>query len=385
MEIVLKSKVTRDEYTDYIQQAFDLKVEDVAEVRIPNNLNLNSMGDWNIGVICGASGSGKSTILRSLGDVSECAFDDNKPLISNFDTMTPEEASSILCAMGLASVPTWIRPFSSLSNGEKYRAEVAKKVSMGGGIILVDEYTSVVDRNVAKSMSNALQKYIRKEKKQIILATCHYDILDWLQPDWIYDLNKGGTLERGDCLRQRPQIQLQVYRTEYDTWEFFKKHHYMTAEMSKTAWCYCFTWNNQLVGFAGLLPQIGRGVGRAMRMSRLVVLPDFQGLGIGGKILNFMAGICKEDGYKFYIKTINPRIGFHLSNSTIWKPTAHNGKDRTSDEFRVINGKYKHIYTRASYCFKYIGEGIQGYEDLMKDVGRMRYDKSMEGQLTFDW
>ena len=379
MEIVLKSNVNRDEYTDYIQEHFDLSVGDVAEVHIPNNLHLSRLGDWNIGVICGASGSGKSTILRSLGEIKDVEFDNSKPLISNFAPMTPQEASSILCAMGLASVPTWIRPYSSLSNGEKYRAEVAKRVSSEGGTILVDEYTSVVDRNVAKSMSNALQKYIRREKKQIILATCHYDILEWLQPDWIYDLNKGGVLEKGDCLRQRPQISLQVYRTEPDTWELFKKHHYMTQELNRSAMCFCFTWENQLVAFASILPQIGKGVGKAMRMSRLVILPDFQGLGLGGKILDFMGGICCANGFKFYIKTVNPRMGYHLEYSDKWKPTNHNGKLRT--EKKVVN-KYGRLLVRPSYCFKYIGEGIEGYKDLMQNVNKMRYNKSMEGQLN---
>ena len=381
MDIVLKSNVNRDEYTDYIQEHFDLSVGDVAEVHIPNNLHLSRLGDWNIGVICGASGSGKSTILRSLGEIKEVEFDNSKPLISNFAPMTPQEASSILCAMGLASVPTWIRPYSSLSNGEKYRAEVAKRISseIGGGIILVDEYTSVVDRNVAKSMSNALQKYIRREKKQIILATCHYDILEWLQPDWIYDLNKGGVLEKGDCLRQRPQISLQVYRTEPDTWELFKKHHYMTESLNKSAACFVFLWDKQIVAFAAILPQIGKGVGKAMRMSRLVILPDFQGLGLGGKILDFMGGVCCANGFKFYIKTVNPRMGYHLEHSDKWKPTNHNGKLRT--EKKVVD-KYGSLLVRPSYCFQYIGEGIEGYNDLMQNVNKMRYDKSMEGQLN---
>lgn len=382
MEIVLKSNVNRDEYTDYIQDHFDLSVGDVAEVHIPNNLNLSRLGDWNIGVICGASGSGKSTILHSLGEIKEVEFDNNKPLISNFSPMTPQEASQILCAMGLASVPTWIRPYSSLSNGEKYRAEVAKRISSEsvGGIILVDEYTSVVDRNVAKSMSNALQKYIRKEKKQIILATCHYDILEWLQPDWIYDLNKGGALEKGDCLRQRPQISLQVYRTEPDTWQLFKKHHYMTQELNSSAMCFCFTWENQLVAFAAILPQLSKGVGKAMRMSRLVILPDFQGLGLGGKILDFMGGICLANGYKFYIKTIHFRMGLHLEHSNKWKPTIYNGKLRKKKE-EVNDIRCRRLFTRKSYCYKYNGNSVDGYESLMKPTRKMRYDKSMEGQL----
>ena len=235
-----------------------------------------------------------------------------------------------------------------------------------------------MDRNVAKSRSNDLQKYIRKEKKQIILATCHYDILEWLQPAWIYDLNKGGALEKGDCLRQRPQISLQVYRTEPDTWQLFKKHHYMTQELNRSAMCFCFTWENQLVAFAAILPQIGKGVGKAMRMSRLVILPDFQGLGLGGKILDFMGGVCCANGFKFYIKTVNPRMGYHLEHSDKWKPTNHNGKLRT--EKKVVD-KYGSLLVRPSYCFRYIGEGIEGYNDLMQNVNKMRYDKSMEGQL----
>lgn len=66
--IVLKSQVRKDEYTEYIQEAFDLQVGDVSKVCVPNKLRLESLGDWNIGVICGASGSGKSTILKHLAE-----------------------------------------------------------------------------------------------------------------------------------------------------------------------------------------------------------------------------------------------------------------------------------------------------------------------------
>ena len=380
MEIVLKSNVNRDEYTDYIQDHFDLSVGDVAEVHIPNNLNLSRLGDWNIGVICGASGSGKSTILHSLGEIKEVEFDNNKPLISNFSPMTPQEASQILCAMGLASVPTWIRPYSSLSNGEKYRAEVAKRISSEsvGGIILVDEYTSVVDRNVAKSMSNALSKYIRKHNKKIILATCHYDIFEWLQPDWIYDLNKGGALERGDYLRQRPQISLSVYRTTYDTWNIFKKHHYMTEEMNKSASCFVCSWGKQLVAFVGVLPQPSGYFDKAVRGTRTVVLPDFQGLGIGSSITDFIASIYKQAGYRYFTKTVNPKLGEYRNHSEKWKTTSKNGRI-IRPSVSKLNKKQK---LRASYCHEYVGEGLCGYEELIKPIEQMRYDKSMEGQLT---
>ena len=59
-----------------------------------------------------------------------------------------------------------------------------------GETILIDEWTSVVNRDVAKSMSFALQRYVRQKNLKIIIASCHYDIIEWLQPDWVYNLNK---------------------------------------------------------------------------------------------------------------------------------------------------------------------------------------------------
>lgn len=390
--IVLKSQVKCDSYTEYIQKAFDLQVGDVSKVCIPNKLRLETLGTWNIGVICGASGSGKSTILKHLaqsekGVIANPAFDSSKCLISNFDTMSPKDATMLLSQMGLASVPTWIRPFNVLSNGEQYRASLAKAVcdATDGEIIFVDEYTSVVDRNVAMSMSNALQKYIRKHNKKILLATCHYDIFDWLRPDWIYDLNKGGALERGDYLRRpRPQIELQVYRTTCDTWERFKKYHYMTAELNEAATCFVFTWQNKLVAFYSILPLPNGSYKNAYRGHRLVVLPDFQGFGLGGKISEWVGGVLMNNGKTLYCKTVNPAIGIYRQNSPLWQQTGKYMKsekqERCEKSYNMMGG-----LTRPSFCHKYIGEPIQGFDDLVLPVDKVRYNNSMKGQLSLNF
>lgn len=385
--ITLSSTVKHDEYTDYIQEKFDLKVEDTCTVEVPNRIHIDSLGNWNIGVICGASGSGKSTILKNLGGgkIANATFDCSKTLISNFNTLTPQDATMLLSSMGLASVPTWIRPYNVLSNGEKYRAEVAKIVSEAKEeeVILVDEYTSVVDRNVAKSMSNALQKYIRKTNKRIILATCHYDIFEWLQPDWIYDLNKGGVLEKGDYLRQgKPQIELQVFRTTYDTWHNFAKHHYMTSDLNKSSQCFVFTWNNQVVAFDAIIPFPNGSITNGLREHRLVVLPDFQGLGIGSRVSEFVAAIYKSIGYTLYCKTINPRLGEYRSKTpNKWKASSTNGKERSerevSKEYNMMGG-----LTRPSYCHHYIGDAIYGFEDLLLPIDEIRKRNANKGQLT---
>ena len=383
--IVLKSEVKKDEYTNYIQDTFDLKVGDVSKVCIPNKLNIESFKDWNIGVICGASGSGKSTILKHLAkqhntQIASPSFDSSKCLISNFDKMTPKDTTMLLSQMGLASVPTWIRPFNVLSNGEQYRASLAKAVSdaKDDEIIFVDEYTSVVDRNVAMSMSNALQKYIRRTNKKIILATCHYDIFEWLRPDWIYDLNKGGALEKGDYLR-RPQIALQVYRTTCDTWNSFKKYHYMTAELSESAMCFVFTWNDRLVAFESILPLPRGGFDNGRREHRLVVLPDYQGLGIGIKVSEWMGAVLAMDKKQLFAKTVNPALGIYRErHREKWCPTSHNLKIMTNKEAsRMMGG-----LTRPSYCHKYIGEPISGFEELLLPIEKIRYNKANKNQLS---
>lgn len=380
MNIELKSKILNDKYTEYVYEHFDIQDTEETNVSIPMNLDgLNSF-DWNIGVIYGGSGSGKSTILNHLGGVREVIFDEDKPLISNFNWMEPGEATRVLTSIGLSSVPTWLRPYRLLSNGEQYRAMLAYLVASAkdGETILIDEYTSVVDRDVAKAMSFALQKYVRRENKKIILASCHFDIMEWVMPDWIYSPMKGGGIEKPDYLRQgRPQISLSVSRVEPKAWDFFKKHHYLTEEANKTYIYLLFEWNSKPIG----INVIGRHLGTTggvpgYRGSRVVIHPDYQGMGIGSKISEFCGGIVKNIGGKYYTKTINPALGeYRNSHTENWKPTLFNGKVRvnTNDHSDV----YKTIKQRASYCHEYVGNSIDGYDELLKPVDELRDEKKV--------
>ena len=384
MNIELKSKILNDRYTDYVYEHFDIQNRDETIVSIPMELDEINSFDWNIGVVYGGSGSGKSSIINHLGGVREVIFDIDKPLISNFNWMEPEEATRVLTAMGLSSVPTWLRPYKFLSNGEQYRAMLAYLVSSSkdGETILIDEYTSVVDRDVAKAMSFALQKYIRRENKKIILASCHFDIMEWVMPDWIYSPMKGGGIEKPDYLRQgRPEISLSISRVEPKAWDFFKKHHYLTEEANKTYIYLLFEWNNKPIA----INVIGRHLGTTggvpgYRGSRVVVHPDYQGMGIGSKISEFCGGIIKNIGGKYYTKTINPALGEYRNVHTeSWKPTLFNGKVRinNNDHSEI----YKTIKQRASYCHEYIGKSIDGYDELLKPIEELRDDKKVNKEV----
>jgi len=372
-KIELKSKIINDVYTQHVYDTFDIQnTEETLEVITYDLSEINSF-NWNIGVIYGNSGCGKTTILKDLGEIQNHSFDNEKPLISNFDWLKPKEVTLLLTSIGLSSVPTWLRPFKLLSNGEQYRAELAYKIGKAkpDETILIDEYTSVVDRDVAKAMSFALQKYVRRTGKKIILASCHYDIMEWLMPDWICSPQKGGALERGDWLRQgRPNIELQVSRTEPSTWDLFKKHHYLTESRNKGFGHLVFEWNNKPVGIVIYKNQPSGTFKNGYSLSRTVVLPDYQGLGIGSKISEFTAAILKSVGGRVFTKTINPALGEHRNNSILWKPTSKNGVYR--NDIKGMNKKYKNTLKRTSYCHEYIGDEIKGYKDLLLPIKQMR-------------
>lgn len=295
--------------------------------------------------------------MKEFGDLSEAQFDEQKPLISNFDWLEPKEVTFLLSAMGLASVPTWLRPYSLLSNGEQYRASLAYKVGKASenDVILIDEFTSVVDRDVAKAMSNALQKYIRKYNKRIILASCHFDIMEWLLPDWTYSPLKG-RVERHDCrLSTKPKIELSIFRCRYETWNIFKQYHYLTENLSKSAKCFLTTINDKPVAFNAVLPLPSGTIQNAFRMSRTVVLPDYQGLGIGGCVSDYLAKLHVKDGKRFYAKTSNPSLWSKRENSGNWRVT---GVTNPKDVIKVNKRLEDQGFNRVKDAMKFRREAI---------------------------
>jgi ABC-type lipoprotein export system ATPase subunit/GNAT superfamily N-acetyltransferase len=360
MDINLTHKINNDKYTEYIYEAFDIQNKEQSNVIVEANLE-HLPKEWNIGVVYGGSGTGKTTILKNYfkKEMDKSYFDNSKSLISNFDWLEPKDATFLLSAMGLSSVPTWLRPFNTLSNGEQYRANLAYIVGSAKNdeVILIDEYTSVVDRDVAKAMSNALQKYIRRTNKKIVLASCHFDIMEWLQPDWIYSPSKG-RLEIASQLRQRPKIELQIVRCRYETWKLFKQHHYISEDLNKAAKCFVALWNDKPVAFYAFLPMPSGTVQNAYRGSRSVVLPDFQGLGIGYAIAKYLHKLYTKDNKKLYVKSVNPAL---VNKRLKDKDYKFNGKTKSSDEGGKLKGRK--LRDSFAYSFLFIGDVSNIKED----------------------
>lgn len=357
---VLTSEVELSEIDKTIFKNFDFDFDGKTEFTIPHFSRVTE--DFNIGVIYGSSGSGKSSILKQYGEEKDLVWDNNRTIASHFDSV--EDAIERLGAVGLNTVPTWAKPRHVLSNGEGFRCDLARRL---GSNIVIDEFTSVVNRDVAKSCSLSLYKYVkRKGLKNIVLATCHDDILEWLQPDWVFNTDAKKFASRG-LVRQPIEIKVIAGSRKY--WEFFKKHHYLTEELPKSAHCYLAVWKDRIIGFAssmslpGYTPPLYEGDKRLKwREARTVVLPDFQGLGIGTRLSDAVADIMLDKKVRYYSKTSHIRMGEYRQKSPLWRATVSNLKDRSSDTHDHLKRMIPLERDRICYSHEYIGENNKSYD-----------------------
>lgn len=278
---------------------------------------------WQIGVIVGPSGSGKTSMGRALWGrqaVYAPRWPADQPLI---DAITPEGSfdavTAALSSVGLGSVPTWLRPYPVLSNGEQFRANLARLIAEAPGRAVLDEFSSVVDRQIAQIGAGAFAKAWRRTAGQVVLLSCHYDVLDWLQPDWVFD-TATGQFSRG-LLRRRPRVDVELWETDWRHWPAFEPHHYLKVPKMIAATNYVATVDGQLVAHAAVSTRAGMKEARACR---LVVMPEWQGAGVG---LRFLDAVCERWrlGHNRYGKpmlslfhTSHPGLATALRRSSRW-------------------------------------------------------------------
>lgn len=321
-ETYLTSSITIDEIVSLACSKFDYTVNEIQKFQPYELPNLPK--NWNIGLIVGASGTGKSTLLQEFNQIMNFDWEKNKPIISHFEDS--EKAVELFYAVGLSSVPTWCKPFSVLSTGEKFRANLARAITDNS---VIDEFTSVVDRNIAQAASKTLKKYIKEKNiKNLVFASCHRDIISWLEPDWIIDTDAGQwCFEPKESVR-RGEIIAEIYEVEKTLWKNFAQYHYLTNDLSPFARCFVAAINGQAVSFYAVLSYPSGTVRNAFRGHRLVTHPDFQGLGIGPKLSDWVAGLYVANGKRFFAKTSHPRLGEYREKSLLWKATSKNKKYR---------------------------------------------------------
>ena len=317
--IVRESKPKKSFRVASVVGKFDLPSEHIIE-NFQGNIDLPE--NWQIGLIVGKSGTGKTTIAKELFPDSYITIFEYKAE-SILDDMpqnkSVEEISSAFNSVGFSSPTSWLKPYSALSNGQKMRVDLANAILSDRQLFVFDEFTSVVDRNVAQIGSFAMQKAIRKTNKQFIAVSCHFDIEDWLLPDWVFDTDTMTFRTREGQKKNRPAINFEIFNTSDKTiWKMFAKHHYLSHSHNNAASVFVATINNQIAGFLSVLSFPHPLVKNFRKVHRLVILPDYQGAGFGIKFLNEVGKYYKENKYRFTIVTSAPSLINALKKSTYW-------------------------------------------------------------------
>jgi GNAT superfamily N-acetyltransferase len=383
-------------------QAFRVGVpEDLLDIEGPQPID-----SWRIGLIVGPSGSGKSTLAKKL--FGEHLYRRNewpadRAVIDGLGDLPIKRITGMFTAVGFSSPPSWIKPYHVLSNGEQFRCDLARalistvnstagQASSGtrvtrpldagyplGGVPLAqpvppftrvplaqpvppvtraepvspvvafDEFTSVVDRNVARVISAAIAKGIHSGRIgcRFVAVTCHYDVTEWLEPDWVIDM-ASSTFQRRRL--RRPPIELEIVRCWRSAWRLFARHHYLSGALSSYARCYMALWEGVPAAFCATLSLLGQKNRR--RISRIVTLPDYQGIGIGMALAEAVAEFNRREGFRLNITASHPAVIAHCRRSPRWravgvKKTGSRNADRFAKNYRGSAG-------RAVVSFEYI-------------------------------
>ena len=160
--------------------------------------------------VIGPTASGKTSCSKELWRRSSMdplprppQWDSEKAIVSQFGS--PECAKRWLGRVGLNSIPSWTRPHHILSTGEKFRANLARRLQQAeetkSKYIIVDDFTSTLDRRTAACCSVSVAKEWRavvkrrwqadedeKNSPSLVVFTSHVDVLPWLQPNIVIQM-----------------------------------------------------------------------------------------------------------------------------------------------------------------------------------------------------
>tara|TARA_Y100000310_G_C20668397_1_gene808907 strand:+ start:282 stop:1409 length:1128 start_codon:yes stop_codon:yes gene_type:complete len=355
VDFVVSSDVKETVRIKQISAAFDVPIKDKLSHRWKIQLPLEER-PWEIGAIIGPSGCGKTQIATQLWSKEMAIaprWKSKGAVIDEFDSDLSIDVIVDACmSVGFNTIPSWMKPYEVLSNGEKFRVDVARRLTQTKHLCIVDEFTSVVDRQVAKIGCHAVQKYARKQKRQFVAVSCHDDIVDWLQPDWTY--NPATNEFRWRLLQQRPRLNITIAPVHYKLWSVFSRFHYLTASLNNSSRCFALWCNGSIASFAAMLFRAGAHKIPIIGCSRLVTLPDYQGLGLAMCLIDHVGGLYAAKGKYVHVYPAHPSLVRSFRHSNNW------AQRKAFGVFSSASGATTSVIPRAQggrHCavFRFIG------------------------------
>jgi len=339
---------------------FDLQSEHIVE-HFKGNIDIND--NWQVGLIVGKSGTGKTTIAKQLFEnayITNFEYSAETILDDMPKECSLEEITNAFNSVGFSSPPSWLKPYSVLSNGQKMRVDLARAILDEKDIFVFDEFTSVVDRNVAQIGSFAMQKAIRKTDKKFIAVTCHHDVEEWLLPDWVFNTDTMTFQSFEGQKKNRPEIKFEIFQTaDKSIWKMFAKHHYLSHTHNNAANVFIAMVNDEVAGFYSVLPFPHPKKKNTYKGHRLVILPDYQGIGLGLKLRTEIAKYYVEKLKKHFIATTShPAIIFGLKKHPNWIMTriGRTSKGGSNGKIQNANKKSSTSSSRITTSWEYVNK-----------------------------
>lgn len=191
---------------------FGLGVDAQREIRIVPRATLR-LAPAQVIFITGASGGGKTTLLRLLaaalasrddGRVIDFAAADDaadEPLVESLgDTL--EEAVRYLSLAGLNDAFVMLRRPRELSDGQRYRLRLAQSMREAERaspaaltVVLADEFGATLDRTTAQIIARNVRKWTVRSGVCFVAATTHDDLLEALEPDVLVVQHPGEAMQ----------------------------------------------------------------------------------------------------------------------------------------------------------------------------------------------
>jgi GNAT superfamily N-acetyltransferase len=126
----------------------------------------------------------------------------------------------------------------------------------------------------------------------------------------------------------RPELILTIKGTSPEMWRYFSKYHYLDTSISRSVHCYVLLLGDKPIGFHAAIHSTNRDIHSYWRGHRTVILPEFQGMGIGTRFSDAIAEMYVSKGMRYFSKTAHPSFGEHRERSPLWRATSTNRKSR---------------------------------------------------------
>jgi len=313
INIAYKTKTDITDRTVAVAEAFGLGISDFQKHVLYDDVELK-IGSQDIVYVTGDSGSGKSVLLKAVcGDLnpveaarmSDVEVDPEKPLIDTVgDSVT--EGLKLLSKVGLNDAFLFVRRYSQLSDGQKYRYRLAKLIESGAQWWIMDEFCATLDRETAKIVAFNVQKLARKLGKAVVAATTHRDLFEDLAPSVHIHKRFGKEISvkyYPNRLRKQCSLleEMHVQEGSYENWKEVAGFHYRSHRVAFMQKIFVLKREDRVCGAVVYVHPMSAAPCRnrvlkiesmkelnekLTRVARVVVHPKYRTIGAGAKLLH---------------------------------------------------------------------------------------------------